>query len=79
MPLKQLINQTLHCLLLELPILSSLAFFDKERTTSLKDFPFVFVQRKCDQMGNKDFFLRTKQHFLLPINNLDSLSYKIGI
>ena len=37
------------------------------------DFPFVFVKRKCDQMGYNDFAFVTKQHFLLP-DDLDSLS-----
>ena len=58
-------------------ISSPLVFFRYKRAMSLKDFPFVFVQRKYDQMGNRDSFLRTKEYFLLSVNNLDSLSHQI--
>ena len=62
------IKQTLHFLLLGFPISPSLV------TTSLKDFPLVSVWKKSEWMGNKDFFLATKQYFLFSVNNLHSLS-----
>ena len=48
-------------------------YFNKKRTTSLREFPLDFSQEKCKLMGNRDFILVTKQHFLFFVNNLDSL------
>lgn len=48
-------------------------FFVIEKwTTSVRDFPFVFIQRKCEEMGNKGFVLVTK-HFVLYISSLSGL------
>ena len=87
--LKTQIKQTLHCLLSGFPIsplfvlfyfilfiyLFIYLFFQSIRTTSPREFPFVFVQRICEQIGNKEFVLVTKEHSFLSANGLDSLKH----
>ena len=69
------IKQTLYCLLLSFPISPLLDFFQqKNPLLFLKDFLLVFFQRKWELMNNKDFVFATKQHFLLSVNNVDSLA-----
>ena len=83
--LKSQIKQTLHCLLSGFPIsplfvlfyfiLFIYLFFQPIRATSPREFPFVFVQRICEQIGNKEFVLVTKEHSFLSANGLDSLKH----
>ena len=60
---------SLHCIFVPF----RLRFFSIKRATSLREFRFVFVQRKGKLMANKDFVLVTKQHFLLSVNRLSAL------
>ena len=52
-------------------------FFSIIKNKFSKGFSFCLVQRKYEQMANKDFVLVTKWHFPLSVNNLDSLSHYI--
>ena len=47
--------------------------FSIKRTTFLKEFLFVIVQRTLKGMVNKDFALVSKRHFPLSVNGLDRL------
>ena len=42
------------------------SYFNKKRTTSLMDFPFVSVQGRNQRISNKDYVIDTK-HFLLSV------------
>lgn len=69
----QKLKQTVYCLLFEgFPFEVCWFFVIEKWTTSVRDFPFVLIQRKCEEMGNKGFVLVTKR-FVLYINSLSGL------